>query len=98
MIKQSYQEVSKEIIKEFSLHKKELTGKKIDYHNYFSKLQKKEPERFERLMFDTNGHKPFSGDLESILFDLKMCGILTSLGINDVLYLKKDLLEGYWKV
>ena len=96
MVEQTYPGVSKEISKEFQLHKKELTGKFVDYQDYFFKLQKKEPKRFEALFFDENGHKPFSENLESILVDLQTSGFLAR--VDDAFYLKKDLLKGYWLV
>ena len=68
MIKQSYQEVSKEIIDE--IKKGKLAKTSLQYQSYFYNLQKKQPARFERLMFDINGQEPFSEDLEDILRDL----------------------------
>ena len=68
---QSYQEVTKEIIKEISFFK-EL--KNVDIHKYFFDLKKKEPNRFERLLYDTNGHIPISNTLDDILQDLMLCG------------------------
>jgi hypothetical protein len=50
--------------------------KKKDYHKYFYNLKIKEPERCERLTFDTNGHTPFSEDLGSIFFDFIVCGFM----------------------
>lgn len=81
---QSYQEVAKEVKKEVLL----VTGgkgkwfpKKFDVQNHFHKLKQKEPERFVRLHFNENSHKPFSEDLSSILFDLKMSGFLTDISL-----------------
>jgi hypothetical protein len=96
MVEQTYQEVSKEILEEFQSHKKELTGKKVNYQDYFFKLRKKKPKRFEALFFNENGHKPFSEDLENILIDLQTSGFLAR--VDDAFYLKKDLLRGYWLI
>ena len=68
MENQSYQEVTLEVQKELPLIKK-------DVQLYFFKLKDKYPKRFERLMFDDNGHKPYSKDLNDILFDLKFSNI-----------------------
>ena len=73
MTQQSYQEVSKQVSEEiFKLKDK----RKINYQQYFFELSKKESARFERLFYDENGQAPFSEDLESILFDLRMSGNL----------------------
>jgi hypothetical protein len=61
---QSYQEVSIEVLKE-------LPNVKSNPQHFFFCLKQKNPKRFERLYFDTNGHNPFSEDLSNILFDLK---------------------------
>ncbi len=60
----SYQELTKEILKELP-----ITG---NIQEYFYNISKNEPERFSGLIFDENGHKPFSKMLESIIFDLKI--------------------------
>lgn len=65
---QSYQEVIVEVNNELLL----IKDKKIDLQAHFYGLKLKEPERFARLEFDTNGGSPFSKDLESIFFDLKI--------------------------
>ena len=59
---QSYQNVTLEILKELPV--------KGNIQNYFFKLKEKYPDRFQRLMFDTNGGKPFSEDLEDNLFEI----------------------------
>ena len=69
---QSYQNVTLEILKELPV--------KGNIQNYFFKLKEKYPDRFQRLMFDTNGGKPFSEDLEDILFDLKFGSISVPCG------------------
>lgn len=78
MSKQTYQEVTEVIIKDLKELKK--SGVKalddIDVQDYFYKRKLKSPELYERLNFDTNGHKPFSEDLSSIISDLLICGIL----------------------
>ena len=89
---QSYQEVSKEVIKEIKEEK--LAKTSLQYQFYFYNLKQNQPARFERLMFDTNCQKPFSGDLEDILFDYLLAGTLTYVGLNDNrLYLKEVVLK-----
>lgn len=78
MGKQTYQELTKVIIEDLKKLKEEgIEGLgEIDSDIYFFEKKKKNPERYERLNFDTNGHKPFSKDLSSILSDLRTCGVL----------------------
>ena len=71
---QSYQEVSKEINEE--LYNFVRCSPQPDPQKYFWELKKIEPERFERLTFDTNGHEPYSETLSSILMDFIICGII----------------------
>ena len=66
---QTYQEVTKEMIKEI-----ENLGEK-DPQKYFWNIKKEQPERFERLRFDTNGHEPYSETVGEIMFDLLLAGI-----------------------
>jgi hypothetical protein len=66
---QTYQELSKEVEKEL----KDINVK--DPQNYFWELKKIDPKRFERMDFDTNGHKPYSITLSEILMDLHIAGI-----------------------
>jgi len=65
---QSYQQVTVEVQKELD------NFKGNDIHVHFYKLKQQFPERFERLLFDTNGELPFSEDLEQILLDLYLSG------------------------
>lgn len=45
-------------------------------------------------MFDTDCQKPFSGDLEDILFDYLLAGTLTYVSFNNQrLYLKEVVLK-----
>lgn len=64
---QTYQEVTKEVLFE-------LPNVSGNLQVYFFKLKKEQPIRFERLKYDTNGHRPFSKDLESIITDLVISG------------------------
>ena len=82
---QSYQQVFR-ILKEDLLELKskgihDLNNFRIgessfDYQVYFFNRKKVYPEKYERIKFDTNSHKPFSKDLASIMFDFKLCGFL----------------------
>ncbi|MFA5953375.1 MAG: hypothetical protein WC812_02165 [Candidatus Pacearchaeota archaeon] len=67
---QSYQEVTKEVLKQ--IDEFQLKIRNFDYQSYFYNLKKKEPKRFERLIYDENNDKPFSEDLENIVFDYYM--------------------------
>jgi len=73
-IGQSYQEVSKTILEELVLNP--IDFNKRNYQEYFYNLKLKEPERYERLMFDTNGHEPYSEDLSQIFSDFLSCGFV----------------------
>jgi hypothetical protein len=67
---QTYQQVTAEVVNAMQ----GIDYKKMDFQKYFFNLKQKDPDRFERLVFDENGLKPFSEDLESILLDLKISG------------------------
>jgi uncharacterized protein YwgA len=66
---QSYQQVTLEIMEEIP-----NLGKK-DPQKFFWSIKKEQPERFERLRFDTNGYEPYSDVLSDIMFDLYMAGL-----------------------
>jgi hypothetical protein len=81
---QSYQEVSAEVKKEVLVLIKEpglFFPRGFDPHAHFLELQKKEPNRFAGLFFDTSWSKPFSKDLSDILLVLKMSGFLTDISL-----------------
>ncbi|MFA6397471.1 MAG: hypothetical protein WDK96_01325 [Candidatus Paceibacterota bacterium] len=69
---QTYQAVSDQVKEELLL----LKEKPDDFQAYFFKIYTEQPERFKRLYFDENGHKPFSVDLEQIMFDLRLAGVI----------------------
>jgi hypothetical protein len=71
---QTYQEVSKIILEELVLNPVDF--KKKDYQEYFYNLKIKEPEKYERLTFDTNSHKPYSEDLTDIFVNFFLCGFI----------------------
>jgi hypothetical protein len=60
-------------------------------HTEFFKLKSTHPDYFSRLLFDNNGHIPFSEDLDSIIQDFQVAGMIskknprfTTLIINSV--------------
>ncbi len=83
MIEQTYQEVTKVIIWDLKKLRTSMgfdtlgeVDKALNVQKHFYNLKSKYPNKYERLTFDTNGHEPFSKDLEEILSDLRVCGIL----------------------
>ena len=70
-MEQTYQELTKEVIKELPL----LSN--YDPQEFFWILKKNEPERFERMYFDTNSHQPYSDTLSVLMVDLMICGKYT---------------------
>ena len=68
-MKQTYQELTKEVIKELPL----LSN--YDPQQFFWIMKLYEPKRFERMTFDTNSWKPYSSTLVTILSDLVICGM-----------------------
>lgn len=80
MSKQTYQEVFDIIEEDIKrLRRKygiETLGEVKNIHKYFYKRKLRHPEKYERLRFDTNGSIPYSEDLEEILGDFRVCGIL----------------------
>ncbi len=73
-LKQSYQEVSKVILEELVLNPVDF--KKVNPHIHFYDLKLKNPEDYEGLIFDTNGHEPYSKDLSSIFLDFKIACLM----------------------
>ncbi|MEK6833143.1 MAG: hypothetical protein AABY32_03775 [Nanoarchaeota archaeon] len=73
-LKQSYQEVSKVILEELVLNPVDF--KKTNPQIYFYDLKLKHPEDYGGLIFDINGHEPYSKDLNSIFMDFKICGFM----------------------
>jgi hypothetical protein len=75
---QSIQDVSK--IMEEDLKRLKGVGIKalddLDVQNYFFKRKQKHPEKYERLTFDTNSHKPYSKDVSEIINSFSTAGIL----------------------
>jgi hypothetical protein len=74
MGKQTYQQVSKVILEELVANP--VSFKKVDYHEYFYNLKIKNPEKYERLGFDTNGGTVYCKDLSSIFMDFMICGFM----------------------
>ena len=68
---QTYQELSKIVFEDIKIWN-EKSPKWKEVQEYFFKRKQENPERYERLLFDTNGHFPFSKDLSNILLDLKL--------------------------
>lgn len=56
-------------------------------HEAFFKLKEKHPELFNRLFFDVNGHIPYSKELDSIIQDLQISGVISKLnpGFNTLI-------------
>ncbi len=56
-----------------------FTGNHERIHRNFYSLKKHYPEYFHRLSFDENNHYPYSRDLDAILQDFQICGIINKL-------------------
>ena len=86
---QTYQELTRVIARDLiKLGNKRLNEVSKDFQGYFYKVKQENPDRYERLTFNTNGPKPYSGDLESILGDLRGRVIGTRLYIKNRHYFK----------
>lgn len=59
-------------------------------HVIFYQLKKKYPSYFKRLMFDTNGHEPFSTDLTGIWSTLQI-GQIIFFNSREILILTEGL-------
>jgi hypothetical protein len=95
MVEQSYQELFKIVGNDLiKLGNKKLNEVGEDYYqyfqNYFYEAKLKNPKRYERMFFDTNGHQPFSEELDCILKDFKNSVIETRLYIKDRNYFSKS--------
>jgi len=80
----TYQEQSlliAKILYKYSLvsRKKEIEDYYANIHQEFFNLKKKYPKFFDRLFFDNNGHLPFSKDLDYIIQDFQVAGIINKL-------------------
>lgn len=71
-ITQTYQEVSKVILE--GLVANPVDFKKTNLQAYFYGLKEENPIKYEGLVFDTNGHEPYSEDLSHIFRDFLRCG------------------------
>jgi hypothetical protein len=58
-------------------HSTEIKDYYSHLHKEFFKLKKRYPAFFKRLFFDTNGHIPFSKELDSIIQDLQISGVVS---------------------
>ena len=77
---QTYQELSRVILQIFVTFRR-LRGNffPLDYvklHNIFYVLKEKFPEHFGRLLFDSNGPFVTSDELDDVMFDLSVTGIV----------------------
>jgi len=82
VINQTYQEVSKVIERDLrKIGNKRLNEIGKDFQGYFYNLKQENPNRYERLTFNTNDGKPHSSELESILGYLRGSVIGTRLYI-----------------
>lgn len=68
---QTYQQLTTEIFKEF---KNNSIITDIQEHFYYLKMS--QPERFKRLYFDENGHEPYSSELDEIVNELIVSGLI----------------------
>jgi len=72
------------------LNKKEVQFFTTNYekiHRFFYDAKLKYPEIFKEMNFNTNGHFPFSKDIDEDLFILKSAGLLVSISPQERLYL-----------
>jgi hypothetical protein len=79
MVVQTYQQISDIIEEDLKALRVKMgfdTLGELNAQEYFYHLKLKNPEKYERLSFDGNGHKPFSKDLEQIFSDFRISGIL----------------------
>jgi len=90
---QSYQEVSRVILEELMVNPVDF--RKENPHIYFYNLKLENPEKYERLVFDTNGYEPYSKDLSSIFMDYKLSGFVDF--DNNILPQKKERIIDYLK-
>ncbi|MEK6833144.1 MAG: hypothetical protein AABY32_03780 [Nanoarchaeota archaeon] len=73
-ISQEFQEVSIVVLEE--LLKNPDDFKKFPPHVYFYNLQMKEPEKYGKLDFDTNGYLPYCNDLNNLFNEFIKSGLV----------------------
>lgn len=95
----SYQQQSliiAQILYKYSItaKRKEIKNYYAHIHNAFFKLKKGHPNYFDRLLFDTNGHIPYSKDINDIIQDFQVSGLVNKLnpGFN-TLIINEDKLK-----
>jgi uncharacterized protein YwgA len=81
---ETYQEQSLvigELLSSFSAikHTNEIKDYYLKIHHCFYKLKKRYPTYFSKLYFDENGHRPFSEDLDDIIQDFQVSGLINKL-------------------
>ena len=71
----------------------------IEQNEFFYDMKKNYNE-FEKLVFDTNGHSPFSDTIDEARFDLMISGKWNYIGImyEKVLLTKKSIEEDFEKI
>jgi len=57
----------------------EFTGNHEKIHRSFYELKLRHPKYFQRLAFNTNNYYPYSKELDAILQDFQVCGIINKL-------------------
>lgn len=77
---------------------KEKTYFKYDYeevNKFFYEMKQEYPKEFEMVLFNTNGHQPFSETIDDAKMMMLTCGYLYSLGVkfNPHVISKKSLKE-----
>ena len=71
MGEQTYQHLSRIVLEDLKNWSKKNPSW-TEVQKYFFEQKKENPERYERMLFDTNGREPLSEDLSNILLDFKI--------------------------
>ena len=78
------------------IDKKEVQCFTTDYEKrsrFFYNAKLKYPKIFKEIFFNTNGHIPYSKEIDDLLFDLKLCGLLVSVSPREKVYILSQKLR-----
>lgn len=98
---QSYQEQSfiiSELLLQYSKKSPQIKNYYTKIHSCFYDLKKSYPLYFSRLVFDNNGPIPYSEDLDNIIQDFQVAGLINKLNPTfDTIIINPSSIDKYIK-
>lgn len=83
------------VLANISKRQTEIKNYYKEIHTKFFELKQNYPNYFSRLFFNENGHIPYSEDLDAIIQDFQVAGVVNKLnpGFNTLIINKIDSSE-----